>query len=162
MHCGHASSYSASWRYESPFACLQNQFFQIFNSHSSDYIFFSFVYFDFPLLWEHLNAFKGLPEKPLLFTWKIKVSVVVHRIIMITISYNNKMDWFTIGQKQQAAFADEVHCKLPSTNNQFLTLFWFAKGFIFVHINLKPQNISLLLVVKLFLFVCFFFSKELE
>lgn len=63
-----------------------------------------------------------------------------------------------IGQKQQAAFADEAHCKLPSTTNQFLTLSWFAKGFIFVHINLKPQNISLLLLVKLFLFL-FFFSE---
>lgn len=78
-----------------------------------------------------------------------------------TISYNNEMDWFMIGQKQQAAFTDEAHCKLPSTNNQFLTLSWFAKGFIFVHINLKPQNISLLLLVKLLL-LFFFFSKELE
>ena len=66
------------------------------------------------------------------------------------------MDWFMIGQKQQAAFTDEAHCKLPSTNNQFLTLSWFAKGFIFVHINLKPQNISLLLLVKLLLLLFFF------
>ena len=64
-----------------------------------------------------------------------------------------------IGQKQQAGLADEARCKLPSTNNQFLTLSWFAKGFIFVHIDLKPQNISLLLLVKLFLFV-FFFSRR--
>lgn len=105
--------------YESPFACLQNQFFQIFNSYSSDYIFFSFVYFDFPLLWEHLNAFKGLPEKPLLFTWKIKVSVVVHTIIMIKLSVTTTKWtglWLVRNNKQHLPMKRTVNYLQPTTN----------------------------------------------
>ena len=76
--------------------------------------------FDFPLLWEHLNAFKGLPEKPLLFTWKIKVSLVFHRINMIKLSVtttNWTGLWLVRNNKQHLPMKRIVNYLQPQTNS---------------------------------------------
>ena len=72
--------------------------------------------------------------------------------------------FFAMAQKLTESVT-EAHLKLhvPSISGKVLAMPWFARGFIFVDINLKqlerPQNNVLLLHVNFF---CFVFPKELE
>lgn len=73
------------------------------------------------------------------------------------------MFFFCDGSEIESVTKAHLKLHVPSINGKVLAVPWFARGFIFVDINLKqlerPQNNVLLLHVNFF---CFVFPKELE